>query len=55
LFEALLDGELEIIDGIQDGESDPKQNRYNNYEVGDHYALPLFLEELGVLHLQACH
>jgi hypothetical protein len=55
MLEALLKGKIEIIDGPHYVESDPKQHRYNNYEVGDHYALPIFVVELGVLLLQASH
>ena len=45
----------DIIDGEHDVESDPKQDRYNYYGVGDHYAFPLFLVEFGVLGFQARH
>jgi hypothetical protein len=55
LFEARYDGGIDIIDGIHEGESDPKQDRYNNNGVGDHNALPLFVVELWVLLLQASH
>jgi hypothetical protein len=44
---------LDIIKGIDDAESDPTQDRDDDYGVGDHYALPLFLVELGELRLQA--
>jgi hypothetical protein len=53
LSETLLDGLGDIIDGEYDIESDSQQDRDNDDGVGDHYAFPLFLVELGVLRLQA--
>jgi hypothetical protein len=44
---------MDIINGINDAESDPNQDRNDDNGVGDHYALPLFLVELGELRLQA--
>jgi hypothetical protein len=54
VLEALLKALGDYIDGKQNIESDPKQDRDNNYGVDYHYALPLFLVELGVMRLQIC-